>query len=330
MNAPSSNDAKPKVWHEWRDKLVENRFGRETYGVLDGIIGGYMRDHGLMYAGAMAFFMLLSLIPLVVLFASLAGYLVSFLADGDSQHNTQAFVGELVSYVRELIPYLSESFEKDLSRMVSVRGQLGVVSGMALLVAASQVFRAIEFAFARIFHGPGSRRATSKPRHAVLSKLVFGAFIFAVVGIFVASKWVLGDLLVLAQSHWPFLIRLGLNPETLTNIGSAGFFSGFLTVVGYTIILKIFALEHIHSRFCMVGGLMFWAGVQIVHRGFDIYLSDFAEMGALYGGLSALMTVVIWMFLMATTFLISAQAVRVMHKRAVRNVYDFEESRAAS
>ena len=55
------------------------------------------------------------------------------------------------------------------------------------------------------------------------------------------------------------------------------------------------------------------------------HLSDFAEMGALYGGLSALMTVVIWMFLMATIFLLSAQAVRVMHKRAVRNVYDFEE-----
>ena len=75
---------------------------------------------------------------------------------------------------------------------------------------------------------------------------------------------------------------------------------------------------------------MFWVGVQIVHWGFDIYLSDFAEMGALYGGLSALMTVVIWMFLMATIFLISAQTVRVMHKRAVRNIYDFEEASSLS
>lgn len=326
MIAPSSTESDQKIWVQWRDRFVEHRFGRETYGVLDGVIGGYVRDHGIMYAGAMAFFMLLSLIPLVLLFASLAGYLVSFLADGDSQANTQAFVSELVSYVRELIPYLSVTFEKDLARMVSVRGQLGVVSGMALLVAASQVFRAIEFAFARIFHGPGSRRSTFKPRHAVLSKLVFGAFIFAGVGIFVGSKWILGDLLVLAQSHWPFLIQMGLNPESLAQLSGGGFFSGFLTVLGYTIILKIFALEHIHSRFCFFGGMMFWAGVQIVHWGFDIYLSDFAEMGALYGGLSALMTVVIWMFLIATIFLISAQAVRVIHKRAVRNIYDFEEA----
>ena len=220
---------------------------------------------------------------------------------------------------------MSENFERDLSRLLAARSQLGAVSGLALLIAASQVFRAIEFAFARIFHGGRGGNPSSKPRHAVRSKLVFGAFIFAGVGIFVAGRWVLGDLLSLAQSHWPFLVKLGLNPEFLNDVGQGSFFSVLLTVIGYTLVLKIFALGHIHSRFCLIGGLAFWGSVQVVHWGFDIYLSDFAELGALYGGLSALMTVVTWMFLIATLFLLSAQAVRVMHKRSVRNIYDFED-----
>ena len=59
-----------------------------------------MRDHGIMYAGAIAFFMLLSLIPLVVLFASLAGFLVGFLVQGDSAQASQAFITQTVSYVQ--------------------------------------------------------------------------------------------------------------------------------------------------------------------------------------------------------------------------------------
>ena len=131
-------------------RLVTTRMGRECFGLADGIVGGHVRDHGLMYAGAIAFFLLLSLIPLVLLFASVAGFLLSFLSVDAAPNSSDAVVRELVSYIRGIIPYLSQSFEADLARLLNTRSELGAVSGLALLIAASQVFRAIEFSFARI------------------------------------------------------------------------------------------------------------------------------------------------------------------------------------
>ena len=298
----SAMDKAKETIQKGRAYLVAQPAGRELYGLIDGIAGGYIRDHGLMYAGAIAFFLLLSMIPLVVLFASAAGYFISFMVDGQETQATQAMAQELVTYLRNVIPYLSEGFETDIVRIVEARSELGAVSGFGLLIAASQVFRAIEFAFARIFRRPNVVKNAEKPRAAVLSKLVFGAFLFAGVGIFVASRWLFGDLLVLLQEHWRFLAELGVDPERLSDFFGDGFLVNIAVIVSYAFILKVFSIQHIHFRFCMVGGVFFWFGVHLIHWGFDIYLSDFSEMGALYGGLSALMTVVIWLFLIANNF----------------------------
>jgi membrane protein len=311
--------------NKWRGLVVSHPVGREIFGFLDGVAGGYVRDHGLMYAGAIAFFLLLSMIPLVVLFASAAGFFISFIAGADDTQATQEMVKELVVYVRNVIPYLSDSFEADITRIVTARSELGAVSGFGLLIAASQVFRAIEFAFARIFRRRQQLKNAEKPRPAVLSKLIFGTFLFAVVGVFVGSRWILGDVLLLLQEHWGFLRHLGIDPERLSVFFGGNLFVNFAIVGAYTLILQVFSIRHIHWRFCVFGGIIFWVGVQLIHWGFDIYLSDFSEMGALYGGLSALMTVVIWLFLMATVFLVSAHVVRVLSKRAMYNSYDFEE-----
>ena len=310
---------------KWHDLVVSHPVGRELFGVLDGVAGGYVRDHGLMYAGAIAFFLLLSMIPLVVLFASAAGFFINFIAGADDTQATREMVKELVVYMRNVIPYLSDSFEADISRIVMARSELGALSGFGLLIAASQVFRAIEFAFARIFRRRNQMQNAEKPRPAVLSKLIFGTFLFAVVGVFVGSRWILGDLLFLLQEHWTFLRHLGIDPEALSVFFGGNLLVQFGIVGAYTLILQVFSIRHIHWRFCVFGGIVFWIGVQLIHWGFDIYLADFSEMGALYGGLSALMTVVIWLFLMATVFLISAHVVRVFSKRAMYNTYDFEE-----
>ena len=130
---------------------------------------------------------------------------------------------------------------------------------------------------------------------------------------------------MLAQEHWRFLTQLGIDAERVTQFFDGGFLAHLVVVISYALILKVFSIQHIHFRFCMVGGFFFWLAIKLIHWGFDIYLSDFSEMGALYGGLSALMTVVIWLFLIATVFLISAHVVRVFSKRIQHNIYDFEE-----
>jgi uncharacterized BrkB/YihY/UPF0761 family membrane protein len=158
------------------DRLRRHPVLGEVYEFVDGVFVDYARDHGSMYAGALTFYAILSLIPLTVLFASAFGYLV---ADGD----VDAGLAEVVRQLRKVLPYLSSSFAHDLRVVVEHRSKLGVVGFVALLWAASEVFRAVEFATARIFarldeHDDPDEEKT-RVRSVFKTKLLFGVVVTA-------------------------------------------------------------------------------------------------------------------------------------------------------
>ncbi|HEY1098546.1 MAG TPA: YhjD/YihY/BrkB family envelope integrity protein, partial [Myxococcota bacterium] len=166
------------VVHGVLDRVRRHPVLGEIYEVIDGVFVDYGRDHGAMYAGALTFYAILSLIPLTVLFASVFGYLV---AGGD----VDAGLAEVVRQLRKVLPYLQQSFAQDLKLVVEHRSRLGIVGFIALLWAASEVFRGVEFATARIFarideHDEPDDKKT-RVRSVLLTKLLFGVFATAVV-----------------------------------------------------------------------------------------------------------------------------------------------------
>lgn len=283
----------------------------EVYELVDATVGDYARDHGPMYAGALAFYAILSLIPLAILFATAAGLLIA----GEAPQGDAA-VTEVVAQLKKLVPYLDTAFEDDLRAILKNRGSVGLVGVVALLLSASQVFRGLEFALARIFarsdhDSPTDEKA--RPRSYVISKLWFGAFVTALVLGYVGLRVLAGILQHLADDLPALQVIFGDPLSTETPAGKVA--TALLIIAGFLALLKVFTHQRVHSKFALLGGALFYGMFVLAHVVYDLYVERFSNLGAMYGGFATLVIVVLWIYFSATLLLVCCHVVKYAQRR---------------
>lgn len=298
------------------DRVRRHPVFGEVYEVVDGVFFDYGRDHGAMYAGALAFYAVLSLIPLTVLFASLFGF---FLSSG-TPADVDASLVEVIRQLRKIIPYLQPELATDLRVVVEHRNKLGVVGFVALLWAASEVFRGVEFATARIFarlddHEDPDHRKTAV-RSVFKTKLLFGAVATAVVIAFIMLRLVAGFLAIVREK---LQLPAGLDFILGDPLGEGSLLSLLVTgggiVIGFVVLVRVFSPHDVKARFAFFGGLVFYVFFQAAHYGYDLYLARLTDVGAMYGSFATLIVIVLWMYYCATLLLLCCHGVKVAQRR---------------
>jgi len=298
------------------DRLRRHPVFGEVYEVIDGVFFDYGRDHGAMYAGALAFYAVLSLIPLTVLFASLFGF---FLSSG-TPADVDASLVEVIRQLRKIIPYLQPELATDLRVVVEHRNKLGVVGFVALLWAASEVFRGVEFATARIFarlddHEDPDHKKTAV-RSVLKTKLLFGAVATAVAIAFIMLRLVGGFLAIVREK---LQLPPGLDFILGDPLGEGSLLSLLVTgggiVIGFVVLVRVFSPHDVRVRFAFFGGLVFYVFFQAAHYGYDLYLARLTDVGAMYGSFATLIVIVLWMYYCATLLLLCCHGVKVAQRR---------------
>ena len=298
-----------------RDRVRRHPVFGEIYEVIDGVFIDYGRDHGAIYAGALTFYAILSLIPLTVLFASSFGYLMS---NGD----VDAGLAEVVRQLRKVLPYLQRSFADDLRVVVEHRSRLGVVGFVALLWAASEVFRGVEFATARIFarldeHDEPDEKKT-RVRSVFKTKLLFGVVATAA-ALSVLLVRMLGTVLTavrtqLALPTWvDKLLGDPLGEESLLAFS----LTGGAIVVGFVVIVRVFTPRPVQWRFAFMGGALFLLFFALARKVYDLYLANLTDLDGMYGSFAALFVLILWIYYCAVLLLLCCHVVKVAQRRTV-------------
>jgi membrane protein len=287
---------------------------------FDEVVGDYARRHIYIEAAAVSFFSLLSLIPLVVLVGSAAGYAVH-LFGGDSNAETELAVAQVVEQLRQLIPYLGNELEGVIRQLVESRATLGLVGIVTLAVAASQVFRAIEVALAKIFVDKESADAGEgfRARNVVLSKLLFGGFILAIMGVFVILRMTYRALLAVVSALSPSLAS-GLE-GALENSPVLSFLISLVVWVGaFSVVIAFFSPRRVRLMATLIGGAVFFVAHLVVSWGYATYLHHFARFTTVYGSFAALIILILWLFFLSTILLLCAETVDFADRRMRRRL----------
>ena len=262
------------------------RFAREVFA-------GFRANRGLLLAGAVAYYALLSLIPLVILLLIALSHVV----------DEARLLSALREYLEFVVPGQAAVLVADFAAFLAHRTLVGGVVLASMLVFSALAFTVLENAMAVIFH----HRAAARRRHPVVSALLPYVFIvFLGIGLLVVTL-VSGRLAALASRN----VTLFGVPTSLEDLSD--FLLYALGVGGeimmLTAIYLVMPVGRLSWRHALIGGVAAGLLWEITRHILVWYFGTISQIQLVYGSLTTAIAVLLSVELGAIVLLIGAQVI---------------------
>jgi membrane protein len=268
------------------------------------VLAGFRANQGLLLAGAVAYYALLSVVPLAILVLIAA-----------SQFQDEAsLLATLARYCEMVVPGQSQAVVEELTAFLAHRKVLGWVLGATLLFFSSLAFSVLESAMSVIFH----HRHAVRRRHLVVSVLIpYGFVLFLGIGLLLVTI-VAGALQAMEAESVSFLGRswsLG---------GVSGFLLYLLGVGGEILVLTaiymVMPVGRLSWRRALPGGITAALLWEATRHTLVWYFATLSQVRIVYGSLATSIVALLSFEIAATVLLLGAQVIaeyeRVLHGTA--------------
>jgi len=261
----------------------------------------FSEDRGLLFAAAISFFGLISLIPLLLLAVAVLGYITG---------SYDAAREQVVSVARDFIPVGTEALEQNLEAVSRQSGLLGGLGLLGLLWVGSQVFVILQQVM-NVALGAKARVGFLRARATALAVVIVGGVLFALsVGItslltairhFDVRIWSLGtdDLEVV----WDFL----------------GVLMPFvISILAFGLAYRFLPSKRIGTTGPIIGGITAGLLFEVAKHAFRWYVTDIANFSRIYGSLGGVVILVLWIYYVSVIAVLGAEVASVQARREGR------------
>ncbi len=277
-------------------KLIDPR---TTYVVKNpvafalGVLKAFQVNQGLLLAGAVAYYALLSIVPLLIL-------MVIALSQVIDQEMLLATLNRALEYV---VPGEGRAVVLELKAFLGHREVIGWVLFVTMLFFSSLGFKVLESAISVIF----LHRVEKRKRHIVVSLLLPFGYIFFIGAVLFVGTFVIVDLSAMGGEH---IVILGYS-------WSLGGFSRWLIYVAGVLgeILLISAIYYfmpvgrLSAHHALIGGTAAALLWEIIRHALGWYFGTLSQVSVVYGSLTTAIIVLLSMEVAATLLLLGAQVI---------------------
>lgn len=257
------------------------------------VLKAFQANQGLLLAGAVAYYALLSIVPLLIL----AVIALSHMIDRD------VLLATLRNALEYAVPGEGTAVVAELSAFLEHRAVIGWVLLVTMIFFSQLGFKVLEISVSVIFR----QRVVERKRHFIVSLLLpFGYIAFIIAALFV------GTFVVAA------LIAIG--GDNLSLFGHSWSLSGFsralIYIVGVSAEILLFSafyyfmpVGRLSAEHALIGGAT--AGVlwEITRLALGWYFGTLSQVSVVYGSLTTAIIVLLSLEMAATLLLLGAQVI---------------------
>jgi membrane protein len=257
------------------------------------VLKAFRRNQGLLLAGAVAYYALLSIVPLLILVVIALSHVVD-----------QAMLLEtLERYLAWLVPGQSQPIIAELTGFLEHRELLGWVLLVTLLFFSSLAFTVLENAMSIIFF----HRVAVRRRHFLVSAILPYCYIlFLGAGLLVVTL-VAGGLEAIGNDRINFLgLYWSLDPLSrgaLYLVGLAG------EVFVVTSIYLVMPVGRLSLRHALIGGATAALLWELTRHVLLWYFATLSQVNVVYGSLTTAIVVLLSLEILAGLLLLGAQVI---------------------
>lgn len=274
------------------------------WAIVRELFRRFGEDQAPAFAASLAFFGILSLVPVLLVALAALGYLI---------HDPQEAAAQLERIVQQMLPggqakRAAATLMKDAQiaqqaeELMKARGIAGVIGIVSLVWASLQIF----------VNGATSMNAAwseEESRPWIKLRLVALGLLVGAGGLF---------LLSLLPSSGPDAVRrlnipwLGLPEQVPWYIDLAfTLLAVAINVVMFALIYRFLPNAQVTWRQAFVGGAFMGVLWELAKQGFSLYLSRFDNYNKMYGSLGGLIILILWIYYTSMLLLLGAEVAKL-------------------
>lgn len=282
------------------------------------VLKGFKANQGLLLAGAVAYYALLSIVPLLILVVIALSHVID---QGE-------LLTTLARYLEWLMPVQSRAVVTELANFLEHRDVIGWVLLFTMLFFSSLAFTVLENAMSVIF----LHRIAVRRRRFIVSALLPYIYILCLgVGLLIVTL-VSGSLRALGEESVDVLGRewslSGVSGLLLYLLGLGG------EIFLLTSVYMVMPVGSLSWRHALIGGVTAALLWEITRHLLVWYFSTLSQVNVVYGSLTTAIVVLLSLEIAATLLLLGAQVISEFERidqppePPVANPLETEESRA--
>jgi membrane protein len=268
---------------------VINHPGRFSIDVLKG----FRENQGLLLAGAVAYYTLLSIIPV---FALVLIVLSSFI-------ETDILLETLATFLMMATPMRTDILITHLETFIANWKVIGIIGMLLLLFFSSLAFTVLESAMSSIFF----HRQMKHQRHYLVSAVIPYIYILLLAAGFLVVSLMAGWLHQ-HSNDTPSLFGIDINmtQTTATVLYTLGVFGEILLLTSVYLVMPVGRLAWSHA---LVGGIAATALWEITRHILIWYFSTLSFVSVIYGSLATTIVILLSFEFAAVILLLGAQVI---------------------
>lgn len=263
------------------------------------VIREFRRNQGLLLSGAVAYYTLLSIVPLLTLILIVLSHFIK----------EEQLFQTLSAHLEMVIPRYASTITKQVRIFIDHRQVVSIVGVLFMLFFSSMAFTVLENAMSVIFF----HRVRIKRRHFLISAVIPYVYILLLgLGILLVS-FIAGALQTLEDKE---LLVFGLR---LSLEGAPGVALYVLGVIGEVLMLTslylVMPVGRISFRHALIGGISATFLWELTRHGLIWYYSTLSLVNLIYGSLATLVVGLISVEAAALILLFGAQIIAEFERR---------------
>jgi membrane protein len=255
---------------------------------------GFRRNQGLLLSGAVAYYTLLSIIPMSIIALVVLTHFIE----------EQQLIHTLSTYLEMVIPGYATTLTEQVRAFLEQRQVIGIIGFIGMLFFSSGAFSMLESAMAVIFSGQVKR---AKHRYFLISAIIPYIYIILMgLGIVLVSV-IVGAIETLESRNLTFLgwsLNLG---------GSTGVALYILGLVGevlmFSSIYLVMPVVRVRFRYALVGGITAAVLWEITRRVLIWYYAVVSMVNVIYGSVAITVMALICIEFVTVILLLGAQVI---------------------
>jgi membrane protein len=257
------------------------------------VLKAFQANQGLLLAGAVAYYALLSIVPLLILMVIVLSHVID-------QNVLLATIGKGLEYA---VPGESRAVLAELKALLEHSKLIGWMLFITMLFFSSLGFRVLESSITVIF----LHRLQKKKRPLLVSLLLPFAYNFFIGAALFAGTFIMFYLLALGDEN---LVLLGhswsLGGVSRMLIGGAGIIAEILLISAIYYFMPVGGLTAKHA---LIGGTTAGLLWELIRHILSWYFASMSQVSVVYGSLTTAIVVMLSFEIGATLLLLGAQVI---------------------